>query len=1230
MNTISIYKNDFTNHHLPPKKVPVSSLTIQKNSDTISYATAITLRNQILYSPNFKSNIFSKHKIYDKNKYFPATPMNNAFHVARIGLIEDKNNQRVFKTTKDISEFIDILRNDEDVQEFQFTAATTLAKNPKFKNPNDITKLVSQINTIERGELFLEQIKKYSNKYPDISAPELVAIIPRLEPNKLDIQDKFIDKIYMQKYTNAKVDIDGFSELLSSINDNDTADIQISFFQDLMLQNKMTPQIAMNLVANIENKENGILKKYTAIKLMNKGIEAEDLPILIPKIKNVQIAKLNSSMADYFIGKKGMNSKIASRIMSNISEPRVFNMQKNIIEDMNKLRKFEDEDTLKILGDIQTPEMAELKSAVIGELSKIDRLNGHDIMHIVTNVDTVYGAEVKVKTAKKLSKIDELSGDNIGYIVAGCHNEESSRVKCRASEELVQIPGMRGKAITTIVSRLLKDEVANLQIEAVKELTNDKKFDSVQISKIVREIRNIDYKNAKMKAKDDLIKNDKLDSDSIVKILNKINGESKDKYLMACIDRMTNDDEFDKDDITKIATTMAINKHTCNKYIDYFRTIPKEIRKEINDYSVIQDFSEFKDKKYLNKLERRDLVNALIKHNSSIFDGNANAAARKLYPFLPSDNEEFCQLLPVLISSIYKPSTQISTKNYIAQQQYNKNINNLCHINNDFLKLDLEDDNNIPTLKYKRADFIKDVSRIIKNFSPEEQKRITDEFEFVIENNKKGETIMKGFPKIPKRYTNIYVNPQMHIAAMNVSNCIRKYTQDNKVIFPNATKETNELFNEIFNAIPELYTIVEKKQNDWHDFDTFTHTLRVLQEVAKNERFQKLNEKDKTILATAALLHDISKEELVVDKGHSLAGAYDAHQISRRLDFTDTERSKFFAIIRNHEWLKYYNKEGVSELQKIERAKTVAFTLREGNAFDLVSILSEADLKGMKKGGTSYELFKDAQKEGNSEVARYVRDLQRTAIALPQHKLPKASELVPDGDIIRETNIGGIKNKVIYLNKNMGKGSLPFDKNLDPNDFNLLVHALDSEKNSLIFQRMDEVDSDTLISASYVNLAKGNWKTFRQQGYILDVDSDNIHAAYFKDFGSGLSKNIDRLKLDYLYEGYFKPQRDYISQKIKEKLHISDESYKSLYQDIKNKSLPEIRKEYPFVSAAIKQIYMEMQGGEYTYGRNYNEVLVTRPKIQGVFAYERSITQVPKYLRKYASDNDIPVIIFLD
>ena len=44
--------------------------------------------------------------------------------------------------------------------------------------------------------------------------------------------------------------------------------------------------------------------------------------------------------------------------------------------------------------------------------------------------------------------------------------------------------------------------------------------------------------------------------------------------------------------------------------------------------------------------------------------------------------------------------------------------------------------------------------------------------------------------------------------------------------------------------------------------------------------------------------------------------------------------------------------------------------------------------------------------------------------------------------------------------------------------------------------------------------------------------------------------------------------------------------------------------------------------------RNYNEVLVSRPKIQGVFAYNKEYGKIPEFLRKYAQDNDLPIIIF--
>ncbi len=1186
------------------------------------------LRFQMLYRPVFGSRMIDEEPLFKRENYI-ADPNINSKEVNFIKKISKPNGIVPFKDDKAACALIEGLR-DGEVREFQLSSLLFFAKHPAFEKGSHITKIISQINTVERGKFFIKETERLTKKYPDMTSEELVAIVPRLSPEKLDIQNKFIEKIYIpNKDEKDSKNLEIFTELLSSVEDEKVANIQLDFYDSLMEYKETSPATAMSLLMNIEDEEKGQIKKNTILALIEKGFKADDLVILIPKIKKQKIARLNLEMADYFLEDLNMETSVASKIMCNIPDKGVFNMQKNIIKEALSLREFEDEDILKILGDIQSPETAELKMAVIKMLAKIDKFKGKDITHIVTNVDSVYGAEIKVKTAKNLSQIDELSGNQIGYIIAGCHNEESTRVKSKAAEELIKIPGMTGDAVTYIVARLLKEETAQIQIDATRKLMNYKKFTPVEVAKIVRGIRNIDFEKAKLNALEHLMTIDSLNNTAIVKILDKINGESKDKYLLSCIDKMAANPNFTCEDITKIATTMFINKHTCNELIDYFATIPRDIKDEIEDYSVVQDFYPFKDKTYLNRTERKAFISALIKHNSAISDNAKENGITKLYKFLPQNNEEYCQLLPVIAESIDKNSMQTSLKSQQAIKELPQVLEKLYAHDSKFLKLDFENTNFVPHLKYSLADFKKDIAKTLENCPDDKKEQITDQFGFVLSSNKSSKNIIIGYPQLPKRYSGIAQDPEYKDLTQKVAAHIDKFINQNEVTICDDRK-TNKLFNTLFTAIPELTTLVQKPQNEWHHFDTFVHTLRVMQEVAKNERFQKLNDNDKQLLFVAALLHDITKAEGVVDKGHALTGAYDAYQIADKFEFSDTDKSKLFAIIRNHEWLKYYNKEGVSELQKIERAKTVAFTLREGNAFELVSILSEADLKGMQKNEAAFKTFEKAQQEGNSEVARYVRDLQRTAIPLPQNKLPKASELVADGEVVRNANIGGIQNKVIYLTKNMGKGSLPFDKNLDPNDLNFLVHALDSEKNSLIFQRIDEVDNDTLISSSYVNLAKGNWKTFRQQGYILDVDSDNIHAAYFKDYGSGSSKNIDNLKLDYLFEGYYKPQRDYISQKIKETLHIDADSYKALYQDIKNKSLSEIRKEYPFVSAAIKQIYMEMQGGQYTYGRNYNEVLVSRPRIQGVFAYDRSITQVPKYLRKYAADADVPIIIFLD
>src|SRR5574344_1379459 len=533
--------------------------------------------------------------------------------------------------------------------------------------------------------MFLSYINKLSKKYPNITSKELVKFVTRLEPKFLAIQEQFIEHIYMKSIKKGEnVSIDKFSEILSTINDSSIPSLQLKFFKSLTAHKGIPSQIAMDLITNIDNKVVGNLKMKTSFILMKKGLAAQDLPILIPKIKNKTIAELNTKMIDYFISERKMDSEIVAKIMSNIPSAAVINLHKDVLRAMDKVRKFDVLDTLKVLGDIQTPDVADLKIAVINELGKVKKLSGHDIMHIVTNVDNVYSAEVKVRTAKKLSDIDKLDGTNIGYIVAGCHNEETSAVKCRASQELSRINEISGKAITTIASRLLKEETANIQISATKELLRDTDFKPEEISQIVKGMRNIDFKNAKINALAELRQLDKLDSLSIVKILDKFNGESKDKYLLNCI--------------------------------KYFSTIPANIKKEITDYSVVQDFYKFRDKHYLNRFERRDLVLALVKNNASLFEGNENNAVAKLYPFLPTNTDEYCELLPLMSKTIYKiPSIISSPEAQKAIKDYPKNLEELYRPDSEFMKFDLEDKKNIPSLKYKRLDFIRDIDEITKD-----------------------------------------------------------------------------------------------------------------------------------------------------------------------------------------------------------------------------------------------------------------------------------------------------------------------------------------------------------------------------------------------------------------------------------------------------------------------------------------------------------------------------------
>lgn len=305
--------------------------------------------------------------------------------------------------------------------------------------------------------------------------------------------------------------------------------------------------------------------------------------------------------------------------------------------------------------------------------------------------------------------------------------------------------------------------------------------------------------------------------------------------------------------------------------------------------------------------------------------------------------------------------------------------------------------------------------------------------------------------------------------------------------------------------------------------------------------------------------------------------------------------------------------------------------------------MSDADLRAIDRGETFYKRYGGKLKEAESTVSKLVEHIQETAICLPQTKIPKASKLRVNDDTVKEKSSYDsegnlITNRVIYLKPGMNLKDIGFKEDTKVEDLNVLVHGLDNESQSAIFNALGQIDSDALLSTSYVNYGKGNYHVFRQQGFVIDAASDDIGAGYYRDFGSGYGKNLKALKEDYIFGNRMNEYRNYMSDCLKRELYLSDEEYKKLYPSISDKSITQLDKENPVVAKAMRNIINNMEEGKRRNGRQYNEILVGRPKIQAVFYQgkkgkfdglrEYEYEELPVFLREYAAKNDIPIIYF--
>lgn len=616
----------------------------------------------------------------------------------------------------------------------------------------------------------------------------------------------------------------------------------------------------------------------------------------------------------------------------------------------------------------------------------------------------------------------------------------------------------------------------------------------------------------------------------------------------------------------------------------------------------------------LNLNQKRTLMQALQRYGNQIQTREFNKLMSS--KLLPQNNSEYCSMMGRLSHAIGINITKLPSGTI---QRFYKAMENLADNKQGFMHLNFDKETPVLNLSYSLKDFKNDVWKLVRNAHYSDRTKALDYFGFELKSND-GKLELTGYPTGDKPDGRL-----AHIKDKDVLNLIKKvnpyvvkFTENNAISIKDHPNIASNL-TEIVTAFPEFLTTIGKKQHGTHDFTLDVHLLKVLQGVMQNPEYEKLSSSSKKHIQLAALLHDITKAEGRPDFDHPRNSAFDVYYLLDKLGLSEREKLKIYHIIKNHDWLAKYDFSS-------NDSKRIAFHLREGNAFKLCSMLTEADLKGVQKNDRFYDKHSAKLYKARKEISKYLYELQSTSINLPQSKIPKASELNRKSTHVRTIKADGITNTVLDLSGCHDLGNVGFKTCKSLNDFNVLVHGLDCKNSASMFQALGLIDSNALLSSSYVVYSKGNYKAFRKEGFILDVPAANTHVAYWRDFGSGYKKSTKDLYNTYLFHD--NTMRNYISDKLKAKLHLSNKEYIALFKKIEDLPLEKLEAYEPKVAKAYREIFRDMEVSKRGYGRNYNEILVTNPKIQGIFCYNQTPENVSSYLRKYAERNNIPIIIF--
>ncbi len=710
------------------------------------------------------------------------------------------------------------------------------------------------------------------------------------------------------------------------------------------------------------------------------------------------------------------------------------------------------------------------------------------------------------------------------------------------------------------------------------------------------------------------------------------------------------------------------------KYLE--KTLGKDFVNNLNsdDLVLVCKFCYLANKQNINEIpikKKREFLRKLVALNDQLFELDDNI--KKYFPLIPTNQKEYCSILPQLVKSI-----GIEVKE-LSEEEINNVENEINELSDILSYLSDEEFNELKiSQKYSNHEFIKDTFNKVKDLSKQERQKVYDYFGFELNYNNKGCQVdgniknrysISGYPtnlNNDQKFSEIR-DPKTKAVIEELRPYVIKYSENNKILCSN--EELEESLNKIIKSFPELRSEIERLQHGTQIHDLFKHSLKVVQKIVQNPKFYDLNDSDEKVILLAGLFHDITKTEKQEDTTHSKESAFDSYYILKKLKLTKDEEIKLYSLIKNHEWFKYVNDPDISNYESEKRCKSVAFDMQYGNLFQMSKIFTEADMKAVKNNDDFFNKHKANFEIKTDKIKKLIQELKKTQPLLPITKIPKASRIEenikkvnPDGS----TNIKGVyKNKdgliIIKYNEvrnntweqiGFPKGSISHgigavgksiqkDKitttSVDTGNIKFFAHGLNYEYQLNNFSTFALPDSEALLSVSYMERPESKYRMFRTQGVLLNTEAKYVHGGGKTDAGSGYEKNINEFKNNYIFGGFRESDRKFISNLIKKTLNLTDIKYVQFVKENANKSFSEIN---PIdvrnkIIKAFSGICSNVRLGK----REYNEMYITNPEIMATYAYSENdnvgdvikfVNKQEDFIKQYALNNDLVFFVFGD